>query len=330
MYLCSLPGITRSRIVFTHLIVKDDEITKRNLPYLLNQLKQHHHHRLPEIYVDGAEEGVMMFKRLLPGFHVFSLKRHRPQEFQVDVYVDCTREATPLLKLRSKHIPCIVQDRQLGVGRFSAPPLVESGRECDNVFRAPDCSLAGLVPLMGRLSCCFNPATVHFIARKGGNKVGERVVSFSDSYAKWRIRDLCALIKRPIHLSYWYSEVVGPFYMAQVRGSLDYDAIIDTFGSLNNFEKDKFASLLHQSSVKITSADSTVDFVLPPEPVWIGDFAAQYPDKTRVCQPIVFFRRTFMRRGNELSFSFGFDANVVPVLANIAIIEYVTLLRRVY
>lgn len=318
------------RFFFKYGIIKPDELTRTNLAHLAERgffaadIK---------FFVVGTAEDERIVRGILgPNAEVFNEQDFmaNPSAFSVDVTMDFTFDANPFVQaLRNAGIdtPVVVQSNSYSRGVLWVPPLREreTSKNSTRVFRAADCTLSGTIPVLSRLQGVFQKLFISFMtdrnAGRGAGSSFDNIFYFSDSLPRRRSQEFTALTGVNTIVTLVSSSVVNPFYLATIMGVVDEVAVPATFGSWTRFEKTGFTlSLADVRCVEIYRKDNTSEHVLPPEPENIREFSLRYPDAGS--KPyIIYFTRTFIRRGNQVSFNIGFDVNLSAAISNIDLID---------
>ena len=130
------------------------------------------------------------------------------------------------------------------------------------------------------------------------------------------------LLLKPVTVTSISSPQIGPFYVANISGQIDQIAILNNYQSFAKFEKDAFSQYVEDyQRISVSIDDNTCKYQLPPEPKTISEFIDQY-SKVWLKPHIVYFRRSFVRRRDQISLTIGFDANLTAALSNLDIFDY--------
>lgn len=240
-------------------------------------------------------------------------------------YVDFTHDANPWIESLPQGSRIVVQSNNYGLGSLVVPPLGEVQKPLGNLVRAPDCSLSGVIPFLSKISKFFLNINVVVLTDRGqAEENSEPAFYFSDSFARRRSKEVASLLSKPVTVTSVSSSRVGPFYLANISGRLDEEAVLDSYQSFAKFEKDAFSQYVGNCRrIAVSVDDNTQNYRLPPEPKTIGGFMEQY-SQVPLKPPIIYFRRSFQRRGDSVSLTIGFDVNLTPALSNLDIFEYIS------
>lgn len=319
-----------TRFAFRYGIIKPDEITISNLKFLFGG------GFFPDdvaFFVVGKVTDERRINRIVGAkIDVFNERDLSTYVQGATLYMDFTSDAKPFVSMvRDADIatPIVVQSNNYGSGILWIPPLKQKGStNSEQVFRAADCSLSGTIPVLARIKSFFKNLSINFLTDinigKGPKSNVNNVFYFSDSFPRRRSREFSELTEVDSIVNIESSHVVNPFYIATVSGMVKSEKIMKEFGSWTRFAKCGFAPLLSDArQIIVSTEDNTLQYSLPPEPPNISDFSDNYPDlDSPPC--IVYFKRTFIRRKDQVSFKIGFDVNLTATMSNLDLMEAIT------
>lgn len=303
------------------IVIKNDLITIKNLGYFV------FHGLLPLdtiLIVDGTRDDVREIVNSFGGkacqYTIIVLADK--QILECNVFIDFTHDVSTFhFEKLTKGIPIIIQAYNYHLGSFKLPPLERNDvvTNSSKLIRAPECSLSGAAAILNGFKGLANHCSLLFTVYKGGERHGSKSFHFSDSYGRKRNRELQSLMSSPCLISYIYNESAGPFYLAHCVMHLQENVVLHNFGSWKKFDREHEIVFSHDQRVKVAYEDNTSSYQLPSEPEYIDLFAGQY-GYHELKQPIIYFKRSYYRRGTVISFDFGFDINITPVLSNLDLI----------
>lgn len=334
IYLASQPRggypTSRRRIFFRYGIIRPDDVTLTNLTFLA---EREFFEKGTTFFVVGDGEDEKRLESIVGHeFEVYNERDFDPRKLDADLYVDFTYAAKDFVesvRRANQEVPIIVQSNNYQYGTLYVPPLRQAAcQKPAQVYRAADCSLGGTIPVLARLKQFFEEWYIDFLTDrnvgKGPKSELDTTFYFDDSYGKRRSNEFHLLTGVDTLAKFVSSEITNPFYLATISGKLKEEQIKARFGSWRYFETHGcFSPLFEDDNLFCVSTDdNTTSYRLPPEPPDIQAFSSRYPDFPSG-PPIVYFRRTYDRRGrgNMASFIIGFDANIAATVSNIQVME---------